>query len=117
MHTLHINQKHINQTIMKAKKIAKKTTEKAVKKTAKKAAAKKTAKKTTNKVAKKAAKKITKKTTKRATKKTAKKVTRKKAPSIEEIQLTAYSIYLNRLAKGTPGNEIDDWEAAVKSFK
>lgn len=86
----------------------------AKKKSTKKAATK-TAKKATNKVAKKAAKKVTKKTAKKvAKKKTAKAV--QPAPSLEELEVAAFYVYLRRCEQGLPGTSDDDWAAAVAQF-
>ena len=89
----------------------------AKKKSTKKAA--KTAKKATKKVARKAAKKAAKKATKKTARKVAKKTTAKAghpAPSIEELEVAAFYIYLRRCEQGLPGTSEDDWAAAVAEF-
>ncbi|MCH7227612.1 hypothetical protein [Haloferula sp. A504] len=85
----------------------------AKKKSTKKAA--KTAKKATKKVARKAAKKVTKKTARKVAKKTTAKAARP-APSIEELEVAAFYIYLRRCEQGIPGTSEDDWAAAVAQF-
>ena len=78
------------------------------------------AKKTTRKVAKKAAKKVAKKAAKKAAK-VAKKAPKKAsatpaaapAPTLEEIEVAAFYIYLRRCEQGLPGTPEDDWAAAV----
>lgn len=78
------------------------------KKGAKKAAKKAPKKKVAKKAAKKPSKKVTaKKVVKKAPKKAASHpVTR------EQIELTSYFIYLERAAKGLPGDSYSDWVSA-----
>ncbi|MGB1131351.1 MAG: hypothetical protein ACPG4K_14960, partial [Haloferula sp.] len=82
--------------------------------------AKKTAKKATKKVAKKAAKKVTKKATKKVVKKSSAKKTAKKiakpAPTHQQIEEAAYYRYLERCAKGIPGDSASDWATAVSQL-
>ena len=96
-------------------------------KKATKKSAKKAAKKVTKTTAKKAAKKVTKKTVKKAAKKApakkaaVKKVAKKKpaakaAPLHHEIAERAYYCYLERCAKGIPGDSAGDWAAAEKQL-
>lgn len=99
-------------TIMPAKKATKKIAKKAPKKVTKK-----TAKKAVTKVAKKTAKKAAKKAAKTtSTKKTAKKATAMAAPLPHQIAEAAYYCYLERCAKGLPGDSDTDWAAAVKQL-
>ena len=99
-------------TIMPAKKATKKITKKAAKKVIKKAA-----KKAVTKVAKKAAKKITKKAAKTTpAKKVAKESAARTAPLPHQIAEAAYYCYLERCAKGLPGDSNSDWASAVKQL-
>ena len=41
----------------------------------------------------------------------------KKIPSHEEISSKAHEIYLERIAKGEPGNPESDWQQALKSLQ
>lgn len=86
---------------------------------AKKKSTKKVAKKAAKKTAKKVAKKVAKKTAKKAVKKAAKKKTAKAvrpAPTLEELEVAAFYIYLRRCEQGQPGTSDDDWAAAVAQF-
>jgi hypothetical protein len=82
--------------------------------------AKKVAKKATKKVAKKAAKtavkKVAKKAPKTAVKTTAAAPAPVAAPTLEEIEVAAFYIYLRRCEQGLPGTPDDDWAAAVAQF-
>ena len=91
---------------------------KTVKKAAKKAAAKKTAKKAVKKTAKKAVQKTAKKAAKKTVKKasSSKKIAAGKKASHEQISMVAYSIYMERMSKGIPGDQYGDWLAAEASF-
>ena len=95
----------------KAPKMGAKTT-KAVKKAARKTA-KKVAKKTASKVARKVAKKTTKKTV-RAMTKAPEDSTGASTPPAVDLATAAYLIYLDRIKKGIPGDELSDWAAAER---
>ncbi len=98
--------------------MAKKTAKKAAKKTAAKKTAKKAVKKTAKKAVKKSAKKAPKKAASKATKKakTAKKAANSRKVSHEQISLAAYSLYMERISKGIPGDQHSDWVAAEQSL-
>jgi hypothetical protein len=92
---------------------------KAVRKIAKKAA-KKAARKTSAKVAKKVAKKTAKKVARKALAAKPKAPEAQAGPStpaVSDLATLAYQIYLERLEKDLPGDELSDWAAAERSLQ
>jgi hypothetical protein len=89
---------------------------KAVRKIAKKAA-KKAARKTSAKVAKKVAKKTAKKVARKALAAKPKAQAGPSTPPVSDLATLAYQIYLERLEKDLPGDELSDWAAAERSVR